>query len=276
MIVKVKSHKRKSFKELLSYMVHDKDRLFDKNGKSLCINHNVKGNTIESWVKQLQENETFRLRKRKDSVYCTHEILSWHRDDAENISLEKLEEMTVEYMKFRNPRGMYIAIPHFDRQHFHMHICVSGIEYRTGKSMRMSKADFGKLKLNIQKFQQLKYPEFTRSVVDHGKSKKQREKGVVEIKHSEKDKLYLSGLLKTCYKKSNSIETFDSLLKESGLKTYVRGGKLSGVHYKEKKFRLKSLGFSQERIQSLEMISKRHQLVRDIRSKKSKNRDLER
>src|SRR6185295_9343689 len=99
MIVKIKSHKRPSFKKLLDYILNDKDRLFDKSGNSFVVTHNLKGNTIESWERQFKENETHRQRKRINSVYLTHEILSWHRDDAKNITLEKMEIIAREYIR---------------------------------------------------------------------------------------------------------------------------------------------------------------------------------
>ena len=49
---------------------------------------------------------------------------------------------------------MYVAVPHFDKDHYHVHICASGVEYRTGKTMRLSKAEMQKMKKNIQKYQQ--------------------------------------------------------------------------------------------------------------------------
>ena len=267
MIVKVKSHKRPSFKALLNYMVHDKDRLFDDSGKSLCIKHNVKGNDIESWVNQFKENEKLRLRKRKDTVYCPHEILSWHRDDAGKVTLEKLDDMTREYIKLRNPKGMFIAIPHFDRDHYHMHICTSGIEYRTGHSMRLSKSAFGKLKLDIQKFQKERFPEFEKSVVNHGAKSKRRGKELENIKHDEKDKRYISAILKTCYKKANSVKSFESLIQDSGLITYRRGGRLSGLIFNERRYRLSKLGFDVQHLNFLERNTVRKSELGIIRRK---------
>ncbi len=80
-------------------------------------------------------------RKERKNVFVTHEILSWHRDDAKNITLQKMQDMAREYINIRNPNGMYIAVPHFDKEHYHIHICASGVEYRTGKVMRLSKKE---------------------------------------------------------------------------------------------------------------------------------------
>jgi hypothetical protein len=153
-------------------MMHDKDRLFDKGGKSFVIIHNLKGNRIDGWVKQLKENEEFRKRKRSDSIKLTHEILSWHQEDTKDISLEKMESIAREYIQERHPNGMYVAVPHFDKKHYHIHICASGVEYHTGKSLRMSKAGFQKLKKDIQSYQIEHFPELSNSVVEHGKKDK--------------------------------------------------------------------------------------------------------
>src|SRR4051812_16608192 len=118
MIIKIKSHKRPVFEKVLKYMIHDKDRLFDKEGRSFAITHNLKGDNIDEWVRQYKANEEFRQRKRKDSVYLTHEILSWHREDAKHITLSKMESMAREYIRQRNRKGMYVAVPHFDREHY--------------------------------------------------------------------------------------------------------------------------------------------------------------
>jgi len=78
-------------------------------------------------------------------------------------------------------------------------------------------------------------------------------------------------MLKTCYKKADSIECFFDLLKESALKSYIRGGRISGVVFNERKYRLKTLGFTQERLQELEQLHKRKSDIGGLR-KKSKEK----
>lgn len=169
MIVKVLSHKKPDFKKLLNYMMNNKDRLFDASKESFVFTHNLSGNSIDEWEKQFKENEKFREHKRINSTYISHEILSWSKDDYDNISLSKIEEMVKEYVRLRNTNGMYIGTVHTEKQHIHFHFCVAGIEYRTGKTMRMSKDNFGKLKKDIQTYQKHKFPELSKSIVEHGK-----------------------------------------------------------------------------------------------------------
>src|SRR4029077_20694415 len=107
-----------------------------------------------------------------DSVKLFHEILSWHKDDAKHITLAKMEDMVRKYIQLRNPNGIYTAVPHFDKDHCHVHICASGVGYKTGKSLRLSKADLQKLKVETQNYQIQKYPELTHSIVNHTKKEK--------------------------------------------------------------------------------------------------------
>ena len=95
----------------------------------------------------------------------SHEILSWHKYDSEKLSLEKLKAIGMEYIQQRNPKGIYVMVPHFDKDHIHLHVCASGVEYKSGKTLRLSKADFNKFKKDIQNFQKERFPELAKSVV---------------------------------------------------------------------------------------------------------------
>jgi len=252
-------------------MIHEKGRLFDQEGGSFVITHNLKGNKIDGWVKQFKENETYRKRKRSNSVLLTHEILSWHKNDTENISLEKMEEMAREYIQMRNPNGIYIAVPHFDKNHYHIHICASGVEYRTGKSLRMSKVGFQKLKKNIQNYQVERFPELSNSIVAHGR----KDKSLISEKEYQfklrtrraTDKELLTEILKTCYNSSVSKDDFLGKLKVCKLKTYDRSGKITGVLFGNHKFRFNRLGFTSDRLEKLNKSIKREKELRDTRVK---------
>jgi hypothetical protein len=266
-----------SFHKLLDYMLHDKDRLFDNEGHSFVIAHNLKGDNIEEWEKQLRENEQYRLNKRSDSVLLTHEIISWHKDDAENISLEKLEDMARKYIRQRNPNGMYVAVPHFDKEHYHVHICASGIEYRTGKGMRLAKKDLQILKQKIQQYQIEKYPELNKSIVKHGAPPKEQVL-LPEKEYQFKQRTgratgreQISVIIKTCYKSAESKEDFFMKLNECGLATYIRGKKTTGIIYENKKYRLKGLGYSEQSIENLDRSAKRQKEISRLRDKNERD-----
>ncbi|HZG01000.1 MAG TPA: relaxase/mobilization nuclease domain-containing protein [Chitinophagales bacterium] len=272
MIIKIKSHKRAAFKQVLSYMLDHRDRLYDKDKSSFAVTHNLKGKSIDKWVKQFDSNEASRRLKRKDSVRLTHEILSWHKADAKHLTLEKLETIAREYIKQRNPNGMYVVVPHFDKHHFHLHVCASGVEYKTGKSLRLSKPDLQRLKVEVQRYQLTRFPELSNSTVDHSKNVGTRVSDKeVQFKRRtgrETEKEKLIGMLKTCYKKADSRERFYELLEECGLETYVRGGRVYGVVLDGVKFRFGTLGYTEERFDDLDQFQDRNegltQLRRDI------------
>lgn len=264
--------------------MENKKQLFDREGRTFVSTHNLRGNNIDTWVEQYQKNEQFRKVKRKDSVYVKHEILSFHKADSENISIDKLKDIARQYMKLRNHRGMYVAVPHMDKDHLHIHICSSGIEYRTGKSTRMSRKDFADLKKNVQNYQSEKFPELSHSIVAHGARKEKaisdREYQFKKRTGKETNKDKVISALNNCYKKANSKDNFFELLLEYGLTTYIRGGRVSGIIFQDRKFRLKTLGFTEEKLNELNLRQDRSNDIDFIRSREhqqlKKTIDIER
>jgi len=263
-------------------MIHNKDRLVDKNKNSFIITHNLKGKAIRDWVNQYKSNEALRTRNRKDSVRLTHEILSWHKEDSGQLTLAKIENMTREYLRERNPRGMYLAVPHFDKQHYHVHICASGVEYKTGKSMRLTKMELQTLKKEIENYQRTKYPELTRSIT------KPKSKGLLTDEKEYQFKLrtgrqsnreHVAELIKNCLTTSSSKHSFLTMLEKKGLQTYKRNEKINGVIFNANKYRFSRLGFTHEQFERLETFSRREKdidVLREGRSQRQINRMPER
>lgn len=271
MIIKILSRQTPSYKQLLEYILDkDRHRLLNTEEQSFLITHNLKGKSIEQWTKQFKKNEEHRKIKRTDSVYLYHEILSWHDDDAKNLTRENMEDMAREYLKLRNPNGIYVAVPHFDKGHFHVHICASGIEYKTGKSLRLSQANLLKLKKSIEAFQIEKYPMLSHSIVQHGKGGRNRmTHAEYQMKQRTKrmtDKEIVLGILNTCYKQVNSREDFFKRLKKCELSIYMRNGRLTGIVHKNRKYRLERLGFVDKQLEYLAISSGRNKELRELRN----------
>ncbi len=255
-------------------MLNDENRLYDRGNRSFIIAHNLRGENIEKWVSQFKENEKFRKRKRKNSVILTHEIISFHKGDSENITLEKLREIAREYIHKRNTKGMYLAVPHFDKEHYHIHICVSGVEYRHGKSLRMSKAEFQKLKKDIQNYQVERFPEISKSLVAHDRTAKAR---LTEKEYQLKlrtgratKKENIMTIIDSCLQTATSKNEFYKKLKDHGLETYQRGGKTTGVISQKVKFRFNRLGLTNERMEKLDTFYNRGSELSKVRDKKTK------
>ena len=276
MLVKIKLLKKPAFRRVLDYILNDKDRLLDKNGNSFVITKNLYGRSIEGWEKQLKENEMHRLHKRSNSVYLSHEILSWHREDAKNISPAKMESMARQYIRLRNPKGIFVAVPHFDKEHFHVHLLVSGVEYKSGKVMRLSKINLSKLKQDIEQYQKEKFPELSKSIVAYEKTKVLPIKTEKEYqfkyragRETEKEKVVIK--VNACFKKANSKANFFQLLAEAGLKTYERSGRITGVIQGNYKFRFKRIGYAEDKLEELEQAQHRKKEL-----KQSRARDIKR
>jgi len=275
MIVKIIPHKTKSFQELLEYMTEDYKRLFNAEGKSFTVTHNLKGRTIGRWVEQFFENESYRRIHRPNSTVLTHEILSWDQRDAKALTLEKLQDITREYIRMRDPAGLYVCLPHFDKGHMHVHICASGLKFHSGKSLRLTKKEFQSLKKDIQNYQLLKYPEISHSTVSYDKKEKMR---TTEKEYQYKlrtgrqtDKEKVITLLEGCYTQAFSMDDFLGLLKDSGATPYIRSGKTTGIVFNGRKYRFNRHGITQERIEALGKSIERGKDLEGIKKRKTKN-----
>jgi len=76
-------------------------------------------------------------------------------------------------LELRSGKWIGDCYPHFNKTHYHIHFCISGVEIETGKSLRISKEEFKLVKEKLQEYQLEKYPELSNSVVEHGRKAKQ-------------------------------------------------------------------------------------------------------
>lgn len=244
MIIKSKSRRRATWRQLLNYMEEGTDE------RSLLLTHNVRGTSIEAWVSEFLEAEEARLTRRTDSVTLYHEIMSFHDEDTHAITQEKLEDLTLQYINLRAETGLVVAMSHHDRDHVHVHFCISGVEHSTGKSMRMSQSQFTAVKRSMQAYQQQRYPEIAKSIADHGRKARQvrsEPEYLMKQRTGQPSKReQLAEQLRVLFNKSSSLERFGQALKEHGMELYRRNGRPQGVLADGVKYRLSSVGISIE------------------------------
>ncbi len=166
MILKFKHRKTSSFRQLLNYMMSDKERASEQ--MPFITTQHVRGDDVNEWAKSFEENERLHGPVRKKGKKLLHEILSFHVKDKHWIDNQTLEDITREYLRLRSPRGLFVAVPHIDDDHQHVHVCGSPWEFGGQKSLRLSHKELVALKKQIQAYQQEKYPELVHSVVEHG------------------------------------------------------------------------------------------------------------
>jgi len=172
MIIKSKSYKStKAFETVTAYVLREIE-----HEKSFVLTRFIKGNnkSVEYIKNQLAANESYRLHKRKNSVKLYMDILSFHKDDAHKLGNDKLKKIARKYISLRANCAIALATVHRDKSHVHLHILLSGVEYRTGNSIRVTRDEFKKVKQEIEAYQAKEYPELFKSAINHDKSLKKK------------------------------------------------------------------------------------------------------
>lgn len=285
MIIKSKSYKKEGdYRRLVNYVLKDGER-----ENSFVLTRFIKGKepSKEQIIAQFERNENCRLYKRKNNVKLFMDILSFHKDNAKDLTNEKLKKIARKYISLRSNLSVALATVHRDKEHIHLHILLSGTEYKTGKSIRISKADFrDKVKVPAEQFVQKNFPELEKSAINHKKESK------VKIKDAEyqmnqrgklSDKQILIGHLEDAYKKATSEKDFYTILQNQNLDLYTRkNGMIAGVKMKRNQ-RFSTLGYTKQILQDLDKsLSKNSRLatlgrIREFQqSKKQQSKGRER
>lgn len=163
MVVKTLRWQVEAFGRLVDYIGKEEVRGEGKES-SLRVLHNLQHtDDLKAIAEQFRENDEFRKR-RVAGVTCYHEILSFHRDDRQHLTHEVIEDLTREYLSLRAPNGLAFAMPHYNREHLHVHIILGGVEFRSAKTLRMDNVAFARLRHSIEEYQLERYPELEHSI----------------------------------------------------------------------------------------------------------------
>ena len=245
-VVKILTRHSPSYKSLIKYILNE-----DKTDKKTIFTHNLRAKDIDGYTKEFMENESFRQRYRSDQVYLSHEIISFHKDEnSENITTEMLKDMVKQYIQLRGNEGMYLGAVHHDTEHIHIHLAVSALAYRTGKSFHVAKPELHQLKTEFQKFHKEKYPEISKSFPEHGKGQKYLTDRAWQKAHRvERDQLSIevSNKIQECLDKSQNRTEFLNQLRDANIHHYERSGRIEGIMtVGGTKFRFSRLGFAEK------------------------------
>ena len=274
---KLKTGGKSTYRQLIEYFLKEYSQ--SKSTDNFIIKHNLHSDNIDSWDRQYRENEAMRLVKRANSTRVYHEVISF-KSGTGKIPKEVLESIVHKYIELRNPNAIVFAVPHFSADHTHVHLMFSGTELFTGKGLRVSKQQFAEVKLELQKFQQMKYPELSHSIVAHGKKEKarvkEREYQLTKRTKSPSDKERLKEIIEQSYSLSLNRANFYHRLREQGLETYSRNGSERGVVSEGRKFTFSHLGFDQKHLKEMDTRQTALmgiQVFRDSLDKKEKERE---
>jgi hypothetical protein len=236
-IVKILSRHSPSYASLLRYVM----RYVVDEGKTEhtpIYTNNLRSHDMQGYVREFIENEAFRQHPRSDQINLFHEIVSFHSDeDSGAITREVIDDLVAKYIELRGSTSVILAAPHFDKDHVHIHFCVSALHFRTGKSFGLGKAQLHELKAKFQQYHRERYPQIEKSFPKHGKGReyashaqwhaKQREQIIETVRH--------------CFARATSQKEFLELLRDRELHYYERNSKPTGITYDGQKFRFSRL-----------------------------------
>jgi hypothetical protein len=274
MILKSLTRTNANYKNLLEYIFHDSDTLTGKN--AFVLQKNISGSTIKEWEKQLKQNEKIRIYHRNKNIKMFHEIISFNKIDTPNITITKLKTIGKRYLQLRGDNMIALGTVHKNKEHLHLHFCISSVEIHTGRSLRLTKENFKNLKNALQNYHLEKFPEINNSTVDHNKKQKNitSEKEYQLKKRGGKSERELIKIqLEKIYKQSDSSENFYKRITESGITIYSRNGKPYGIQGKRKN-RFQTMGFTKERLQQLDILGDFNKIREFTQDKSEKNQNL--
>ncbi len=244
-------------------MSYNDERIFNllkyfKDGadkdNDFCYFHNlpaVDTNSLEEIAEAFEHNHTFCKRVR---TKAKHIVLSFHKDSTPYLDDATLYALTAEFLRLRAPNAIGYVQKHVEKEHHHLHVCLSGNNAYSDTSIRLDKAEYIKRMKELEIFQMTHFKELNTSLVyQHQKEKK------VAISPKETHKQAVLKLLTELSDKARYTDEFLELIAEhSELECYAYRNKINGVFYKGKKYRFKK--YIPERYSALEQLQKWHEL----------------
>ena len=228
---------------------------------------------IANLLDQYYKNDLNRRIKRKNGVKYYHSIISFHKDD--HLQREQLLRTARRFAKERYPNSQLIVVPHYDKDHVHLHSIGSAVEYGTGEVRRMTRLEFSNMKQRMEEWQDQELG-LVHSRVDHKKKEKQLMKDAeyqINLKGKLSEKQQLTMQLQEIYNQSKTVDDFYRNMSSAGLSPYRRGGRIAGLDGAKRRYRLKTLGFSLERIADIENHVRTQDRLQEIKRLHEQRRD---
>ena len=214
----------------------------------------------KSIIKEFNSNAEYltKTQKRK-RCYRYHEVLAFAHENSQDLSREKLQRICNEYLKLRDPQGLSkaVCVPHLDKGHYHIHILLTSnfLESSRSGDMRMSNKRYYEIRRSMERWVLREMGELHRSTVyldekeieqilpeRYSSERRLLQLGKKPAKNRNHTKDKVAQRIKELLAQSNTLEQFETLINaESDLKTYQRSGRLTGVIYNNRKYRLKNL-----------------------------------
>lgn len=191
-----------------------------------------------------------KLHSARGKNYLYHEIVSLPKSfQSQAEQTQVLQQLVEYYIELRAKDHLVLTALHTDKEHRHIHLMISANKIYEAKRTRLSKVEFANIQHEIEKFQNQLYPQYH---TDHysahqntenlHRTRKEQEINAKRGTKSQKDELYQS--LFTFFEQTSSLEELQRVLNANDIEVYERGSTV-GVIYKDKKYRLKTLGLDE-------------------------------
>lgn len=266
--------------QLLRYALKQ-EKILNKEGKYVLVTRNLRSKSIDGYIEEFQLNHMMRSYTRKNGLECYHTTISWSYKDADLVTEQVMRDMASKFMSLRSRGSLFLSIGHFNTDSPHLHIIHSATSLN-GKSARISREEFANLKIELDAYQNKRWPELIHSLPDHGKAKRLKtipEKSAYKNRRTPLDIQKIQKWLDKAYEKAHSREEFISSVEAVGLEIYSRNNRLQGVKFKGLKHRFSKYGITQEMFQHLDEIEQKEtkmlQEIESIRSQKSYSREID-
>lgn len=252
-------------------------------GKSqFLIRHNVKGKSLDGWIKQFKENVKARKFKRSDMTIVHHSIISFSPKSKKFLTDAKLKAIAKEYIRQHSASNMYLISKHDKNvEHTHMHICMSSGNLR-GFSSAISHSRLAEIKMSMSEYILKTYPELSDSIVRHGnRSKKIQEKKPQFPERFHTQKLAIKDIVENSLSRVHSFRELEIMLNQEGLQAYYQNSNPApkGITFENgRKYRFSTLGIK-DQIEALQQEEEREKNnlseLRSLREKASEERENE-
>jgi len=232
------------------------DKSADKRFNPILHNLKTARAEVKEIINEFKENAQH-CPARRNGVVLYHEVLAISGRDKRKVSPDLLEDLGRKYLELRAGQALAYGAVHFDHANPHIHFVISGNLIESPKKLRLSKRDFNRVKIELERYQRERYPFLKHSVVfdSQARSKqsfsnpkederKKRLEKQGRAAPSRKDRArdrFLACLT------ASKPEIFDIKLQASNLQVYVRGETIGILDIETgTKYRLERLGILDE------------------------------
>ncbi len=259
-----KSNGTQLIQYVLRYSLKEKFNQIKSDATVILKNH-IRSTRVDDIIKEFKLNESYRIYHRKDNVKLFHDCLSFSPKNKGIITKAMLKDIAEKYIELRAKNVLSIIIHHAEKNHDHLHCVTAGVKL-DGYSSRISKQQFKHLKLELEKFQQEKFPELCASKINHridrSQTKEQIIKAVQNVRETGKNKLL--EILQNTFTAANSQQDFLQRLTEQNCLPYYRNDSIQGVMIEGRKFRFSKLGFDESKFKELDQREKDFKMLSDV------------